>query len=82
VADEVGIALNKNQVPFDPNPPLRPSGIRVGTPGPSTLGMDEPELREVASILGSVLKHPEDDGVKEKARTQVADLMKRFPLYP
>jgi len=82
VADEVGIALNKNQVPFDPNPPLRPSGIRVGTPGPSTLGMDEPELREVASILGTALKDPEDAGVKDKARTQVRDLMQRFPLYP
>ncbi len=82
VADEVGIALNKNQVPFDPNPPLRPSGIRVGTPGPSTLGMDEPELREVASILGTVLKNPEDGGVKDKARAQVRDLMQRFPLYP
>jgi glycine hydroxymethyltransferase len=82
VADEVGIALNKNQVPFDPNPPLRPSGIRVGTPGPSTLGMDEPELREVASILGEVLKNHEDAGVKEKGRTQVRDLMHRFPLYP
>jgi glycine hydroxymethyltransferase len=82
VADEVGISINKNQVPFDPNPPLRPSGIRVGTPGPSTLGMDEPELREIASILGGVLKNPEDAGVKEKARTQVGDLMKRFPLYP
>ena len=82
VADEVGIALNKNQVPFDPNPPLKPSGIRVGTPGPSTLGMDEPELREVATILGEVLKNPDDAGVKEKARTQVRDLMQRFPLYP
>jgi glycine hydroxymethyltransferase len=82
VADEVGIALNKNQVPFDPNPPLKPSGIRVGTPGPSTLGMDEPELREVASILGEVLKNHEDAGVKEKARTRVRDLMQRFPLYP
>jgi glycine hydroxymethyltransferase len=81
-ADEVGIALNKNQVPFDPNPPLRPSGIRVGTPGPSTLGMDEPELREVAAILGSVLKNPEDAGAKDKARAQVRDLTQRFPLYP
>src|SRR4051812_19118982 len=52
VAEEIGIALNKNQIPFDPNPPSTPSGIRVGTPGPSTLGMDEPEMAEIASILG------------------------------
>jgi len=82
VADEVGIALNKNQIPYDPNPPSTPSGIRVGTPGPSTLGMDEAEMREIASILGEVMKHPEDAGVKEKARAQVRDLMQRFPLYP
>lgn len=81
-ADEVGIALNKNQIPYDPNPPSTPSGIRVGTPGPSTLGMDEPEMREIASILGSVVKNADDDGVKEKARAQVRDLMQRFPLYP
>ena len=78
VADEVGIALNKNQIPYDPNPPSTPSGIRVGTPGPSTLGMDEPEMREIASILGEVMKHPEDAGVKEKARAQVRDLMRRL----
>jgi glycine hydroxymethyltransferase len=82
VADEVGIALNKNQIPFDPNPPMKPSGIRVGTPGPATLGMDEPEMREIASILGSVLKDPDDRGVKDKARAQVRDLMHRFPVYP
>jgi glycine hydroxymethyltransferase len=82
VADEVGIALNKNQIPYDPNPPSAPSGIRVGTPGPSTLGMDEPEMREIASILGDVLKSPGDAGVKEKAHQRVRDLMQRFPLYP
>jgi glycine hydroxymethyltransferase len=82
VADEVGIALNKNQIPYDPNPPGSPSGIRVGTPGPATLGMDEPEMAEVASILGDVLKGPDDAGVKEKARQRVRDLMQRFPLYP
>ena len=81
-ADEVGIALNKNQIPYDPNPPSTPSGIRVGTPGPSTLGMDEPEMREIASILGEVLRNADDPGVKEKARQQVRDLMQRFPLYP
>jgi glycine hydroxymethyltransferase len=82
VADEIGIALNKNQIPFDPNPPSTPSGIRVGTPGPSTLGMDETEMAEIASILGDSLKNPEDEGVKDKARGRVRDLMQRFPLYP
>jgi glycine hydroxymethyltransferase len=82
VAEEIGIALNKNQIPFDPNPPSTPSGIRVGTPGPSTLGMDEPEMAEIASILGDALKSPDDEGVKDKARGRVRDLMQRFPLYP
>ena len=82
VCDEVGIALNKNQIPFDPNPPSAPSGIRVGTPGPSTLGMDEPEMREIASIMADVLKAADDAGVKEKARGRVRDLMQRFPVYP
>jgi glycine hydroxymethyltransferase len=81
VCDDVGISLNKNQVPYDPNPPSTPSGIRVGTPGPATLGMDEPEMREIASILGDVLRDPDDDAVKEKARHRVLDLMTRFPPY-
>jgi glycine hydroxymethyltransferase len=81
VCDEVGIALNKNQIPYDPNPPSSPSGIRVGTPGPATLGMDEPEMAEIASIVGEVLKDSEDAAVKEKAGRRVRDLMERFPLY-
>jgi glycine hydroxymethyltransferase len=82
VCDTVGISLNKNQIPFDPNPPSAPSGIRVGTPGPSTLGMDEPEMREIASIMADVLKAPDDQGTQEKARGRVRDLMQRFPVYP
>jgi glycine hydroxymethyltransferase len=81
LCDEVGITLNKNQIPYDPNPPSSPSGIRVGTPACSTLGMDEPEMREVAGIIGDVLRSPDDDGVKEKSRARVRDLMQRFPLY-
>jgi glycine hydroxymethyltransferase len=81
VCDEIGIALNKNQIPFDPNPPSAPSGIRVGTPGPSTLGMDEPEMAEIASIMGDVLRSPDDDGAKEKARGRIRDLTQRFPAY-
>ena len=82
VLDEVGIALNKNQIPFDPNPPSAPSGIRVGTPGPSTLGMDEAEMREIGSIIGESCRTPDDEGAKEKARGRVRDLMQRFPVYP
>jgi glycine hydroxymethyltransferase len=80
--DDVGIALNKNAIPFDPLPPLTASGIRVGTPGPATLGMDEPEMKEVAGIVGEVLRAPSDDRVKGAARTRVAELTARFPAYP
>jgi len=81
VLDEVGVALNKNQIPYDPNPPSAPSGVRIGTPGVSTLGMDEPEMREIASIIGDTLKAADDAGVKDKARGRVRDLMQRFPVY-
>jgi glycine hydroxymethyltransferase len=82
VLEEVGIAVNKNQIPYDPNPPSAPSGIRIGTPAVATLGMDEPEMREVASIVGDALSHADDDAVKDKARARVLDLMGRFPVYP
>ena len=80
--DEVGIALNKNAIPFDPLPPATASGIRVGTPGPATLGMDEPEMADVAGIMGEILRQPEDETVKERARGRVRDLVDRFPAYP
>ena len=79
--DEVGIALNKNAIPFDPLPPGTASGIRVGTPGPATLGMDEPEMKEVAEIIGAVLKDPDSEEVKDRARARVRDLTARFPVY-
>jgi len=82
LCDDVGIALNKNAIPFDPLPPGTASGIRVGTPGPATLGMDEPEMKEVARVIGDVLRHPDDEATKERARHAVHDLMSRFPAYP
>jgi glycine hydroxymethyltransferase len=82
VLDEVGVTLNKNQIPYDPNPPSAPSGIRIGTPGVSTLGMDEAEMAEIAGIIGDVVRSPGDAGVKDKSRGRVRDLMERFPLYP
>jgi glycine hydroxymethyltransferase len=77
----VGIALNKNAIPFDPLPPATASGIRVGTPGPATLGMDEPEMKEVARIIGEVLREPGDESVAKRGRDAVRDLMDRFPAY-
>src|SRR5438046_1296444 len=80
--ERVGIALNKNAIPFDPLPPATASGIRLGTPGPATLGMDEPEMKEVAHIIGEVLREPEDEAVRERARAGGRDLLQRFPAYP
>ncbi|MDP8955786.1 MAG: serine hydroxymethyltransferase [Actinomycetota bacterium] len=79
---DVGIALNKNAIPFDPLPPATASGIRLGTPGPATVGMDEPEMKEIAGAIGDVLRRPEDESVKQSARQTVRDLMGRFPAYP
>jgi glycine hydroxymethyltransferase len=79
--ETVGIALNKNAIPFDPLPPLTASGIRVGTPGPATLGMDEPEMKEVARVMGDVLRHPGDESVIDRARASVRELTERFPAY-
>jgi glycine hydroxymethyltransferase len=81
VCEEVGIALNKNAIPFDPLPPATGSGIRVGTPGPATLGMGEAEMDEIAGIIGSVLRAPDDAPGKARARDQVRSLMDRFPPY-
>jgi len=80
--DRVGVTLNKNGIPFDPMPPLNPSGIRVGTPGPATLGMDEPEMKEIAGVIGDVLHAPSDDDVIARCRARVGDLVGRFPAYP
>jgi glycine hydroxymethyltransferase len=79
--DEVGITLNKNAIPFDPLPPATTSGIRVGTPGPATLGMDEPEMKEVAEVIGEVIGKPGDDEVKRRARQRVGELTSHFPAY-
>ena len=80
--DEIDIAINKNAIPYDPRKPLDPSGIRVGTPGPATLGMDEAELTEIASVIGQALKNRDDEDVKKNCRARVEDLVARFPAYP
>jgi glycine hydroxymethyltransferase len=75
------ITVNKNTIPYDPNPPLVASGIRIGAPALTTRGMREPEMEQVAEFLAEVLRSPEDSAVHERVRGQVRELCERFPLY-
>lgn len=78
--DHVGITVNKNKIPFDPRPPLDPSGIRIGTPAITTRGMREPEMRQIASWIGDVLAAPEDKSVRGRTRGNVRELCRQFPV--
>ena len=79
---EAGITVNKNAIPFDTNPPLKPSGVRIGTPALTTRGMKEDEMRQVGRWISEVLHHRTDTAVLAKVRKQVLNLAETFPLYP
>jgi glycine hydroxymethyltransferase len=79
--EAAGITVNKNTIPFDSNPPLVASGVRIGTPALTTRGMGETEMRKVAVLIADVLHAPEDEGVRSRVRESVAELTARFPLY-
>lgn len=79
--DEVGITVNKNTIPFDTESPFVTSGIRIGTPAVTSRGFEEEEMKEIASIMASVLKNPEDEAVKKEALARVQAITDRFPLY-
>jgi glycine hydroxymethyltransferase len=78
---EAGITVNKNAIPFDTNPPLKPSGIRIGSPAVTTRGMKEPEMRQIAHWIAEALHHRTDAVVLGKIRKQVLELAEAFPLY-
>ncbi|MDQ6678060.1 MAG: serine hydroxymethyltransferase, partial [Acidobacteriota bacterium] len=80
--DAARITVNKNGIPFDVNPPLNPSGIRLGSPAVTTRGFGEQEMREVGRLIAEVLRDVASDGVRASVRRRVEALTEQFPLYP
>ena len=79
---KAAITVNKNAIPFDKNPPMTASGIRVGTPAMTTRGMKEAEMAQIGDLIARVLASPEDDTAIAAVKVEVEALCKRFPLYP
>lgn len=80
--DSVGLVCNKNMIPFDPRKPLDPSGIRLGTPGLTTRGMQEEQMKVIGKMIAEVLKSSTNESVLRKSKSTVKELTQAFPLYP
>jgi glycine hydroxymethyltransferase len=79
--DEAYITVNKNAIPFDVNPPLNPSGIRLGSPAVTTRGFREAEMQQVASLIAEALNDVQSQETLASVRRRVTELAERFPLY-
>jgi glycine hydroxymethyltransferase len=79
--DRAGITVNKNAIPFDPLPPMKAGGIRLGSPAVTTRGMRETEMERITGWIAEVLNHVEDVALAQRIRAEVAELAARFPLY-
>src|SRR5580692_6921509 len=78
---DAGITVNKNAIPYDANPPMKPSGIRIGTPALTTRGMKEAEMRVIAGWIAQALEHRSDATKLQQIRGQVLEMAEKFPLY-
>ena len=79
--ERAGITVNRNAIPFDPNPPYKAGGVRIGSPAVTTRGMGEPEMELIAGWIAEVLDHLGDANVEQRVRQQVLELTGKFPLY-
>lgn len=82
VLDDIGITVNKNTIPFDPESPFVTSGIRIGTAAVTSRGFGHEEMDEIASLIAFTLKNHEDEAKLEEAKTRVEELTSKFELYP
>ncbi|MCL1894570.1 MAG: serine hydroxymethyltransferase [Holophagaceae bacterium] len=78
--DKAGITVNKNGIPFDPNPPLKPSGIRLGSPAVTTRGLKEPEMKQVGTWIDEALRNRTDEAVLDKIYKEVEQLTEKYPI--
>jgi glycine hydroxymethyltransferase len=81
ILGEADITVNKNMIPFDPQPPMTTSGIRVGTAAITTRGFNEDDCRQVVEWMDEVMSKPDDSSTQSKVRSAVNAFMKQFPLY-
>jgi glycine hydroxymethyltransferase len=79
--DAAGITVNKNAIPFDPNPPMVTSGLRIGTPAVTTRGMGGAEMKTIGGLIAEVLAAPEDAAVQARVKAKVKELTSAYPLY-
>ncbi|MGH9847664.1 MAG: serine hydroxymethyltransferase, partial [Blastocatellia bacterium] len=79
--DAAHITVNKNSIPFDANPPLKASGIRIGTPAVTTRGMGETEMKQIGAMIAEILQAPADEAVCQRIKGQVKEMTAQFPLY-
>ncbi|MBI5389930.1 serine hydroxymethyltransferase [Candidatus Woesearchaeota archaeon] len=78
---DIGLIMNYNTVPYDQAKPFNPSGIRLGTPGLTTRGMKEKEMKDIGHWMAQVIKEPKNDEIKQQLRKEVLEMTKQFPLY-